>query len=177
MLVLEVNRLREGQERFDRVIQPGDLPQEDDYRLADPVELEARVVRDQASVAIAGSARTTLELVCSRCLDPFRVPVNAEFDLRYLPMSAAPAPGEETAIDDEDVNTAFYKEGVIDVGELLHEQLYLTLPMKPLCRPDCLGLCPVCGVNRNTTDCACDARWEDPRFAGLKALLDDNDNA
>jgi len=83
----------------------------------------------------------------------------------------------ETELAEEDINTAFYRDGVIDLGELLHEQFYLTLPMKPLCREDCKGLCPVCGANWNQTTCACERRWEDPRLAGLKALLKDNDDA
>jgi uncharacterized protein len=177
MLVLEVSRLREGQDPFDRVVAAADLPREEDYRVVAPVELVSRVGRDRANVSVTGTATTTLELDCSRCLEPYRVPVKADFDLRYLPQVEAPDPGEEIAIDDEDVNTAFYKGGVIDIGEMLHEQLYLTLPMKPLCRPDCRGLCPVCGVNRNVASCDCDARWEDPRLAALKALLDDNDDA
>jgi DUF177 domain-containing protein len=46
-----------------------------------------------------------------------------------------------------------------------------------LCRDDCQGLCPVCGANRNTIDCSCEVRWEDPRLAVLKALLKDDDHA
>jgi ABC-2 type transport system ATP-binding protein len=52
------------------------------------------------------------------------------------------------------------------------EQFYLALPMKPLCREGCLGLCPQCGADRNTTSCDCQPSWQDPRFAGLKRLVD-----
>jgi len=104
------------------------------------------------------------------------VPVDAAFDLLYLPAAEAPD-DDEIEVAEEDINTAFYRDGSIDLGEMIHEQLYLALPMKPLCREDCKGLCPLCGANWNTTTCTCEVRWEDPRLAGLKALLKDNDDA
>ena len=177
MLALDVARLREGAESLDRTIQPSALPAEDDYRITAPVVLEAKAVKDKAKVRIVGHATTTLELTCSRCLEGYPLPVDAEFDLMFLPAAEAPGADSETELAEEDINTAFYRGGVIDLGELLHEQFYLTLPMKPLCREDCKGLCPVCGANRNLTTCSCEQRWEDPRLAGLKALLKDNDDA
>lgn len=176
MLLLDVARLREGPDPLERTIDPRQLPAEEDYRIVAPVVLEATVAKDKAKVRIVGHASTRLELACSRCLDGYEVPADARFDLLYLP--AVESHGdEEVEVREEDINTAFYKEGIIDLAELLHEQLYLMLPMKPLCRDDCQGICPVCGANRNVTTCACETRWEDPRFAGLKALLKESDDA
>ncbi len=177
MLQLDVAKLREGTDRLDRIIQPAAVPPEQDYTIAAPVVLDATVTRDKARVRIAGRATTTLELACSRCVEPFPVPVDAVFDLVYLPAAEAPKDGDEIEVGDEDINTAFYTDGVIDLAELVHEQLYLVLPMKPLCRDDCQGLCAVCGANRNTTTCTCEPRWEDPRLAGLKALLNEKHDA
>jgi uncharacterized protein len=175
MPVLDIARMRDGTERLERTIPPSALAAEEDFQVVAPVVLAAVATKDKEKVRIAGRATTSLELACGRCLESYRVPVDAGFDLTYLP--AAEDPGDEIEVADEDINTAFYRGGMIDLGEMLHEQLYLMLPMKPLCRDDCQGLCPVCGANRNTTTCACDPRWEDPPLAGLKALLKDNDNA
>ena len=177
MLSLEVAKLREGSEALSREIAPVELANEADYTVVSPVALAADVTRSKARVTIAGTARTTLELNCSRCLDGFQVPVEAAFDLRYLPADEAPVSGDEVEVADEDINTAYYRDGQIDLAELVHEQLYLALPMKPLCKDGCLGLCPVCGANRNTAPCACEHKWIDPRLAGLKALLNENDDA
>jgi DUF177 domain-containing protein len=176
MLHLDVARMREGSEPLERTIAPEALLAEQDYRLIAPVLLSAMASKDKEKVRIAGRATTTLELSCSRCLDPYPVAVDTTFDLLYLPVIEL-TEDEEAEVAEEDINTAFYRDGVIDLGEMLHEQLYLTLPMKPLCQSDCQGLCPVCGVNRNVTTCACTVRWEDPRLEGLKALLKDNDDA
>jgi uncharacterized protein len=177
MLSLEVAKLREGSQSVTREIAPADLSREDDYAIVRPIAFAAEVTRAKDQVTIAGTARTTLELNCSRCLDGFQVPVAAEFDLRYLPAAEAPTAGDELEVADEDINTAYYRDGQIDLAELVHEQLYLALPMKPLCKDECLGLCAVCGANRNTAPCACEHKWTDPRLAGLKALLNENDDA
>ena len=177
MLALDVATLREGSTGLDRRIAPDQMPAEEDYRVLAPVVLEATANRSRVKVGIAGQATTTLELSCSRCLEGFPVPVVATFDLTYLPSDAAPAGGGEVEVADEDINTAYYQHGQIDLAELIHEQLYLVLPMKPLCKDTCQGLCPICGANRNTTACTCEATWTDPRLAGLKALLNENDDA
>lgn len=177
MLVLDVATLREGTTRLDRQIAPALLPREQDYRVLEPVELEATAVRARQKVGIAGRVATTLELSCSRCLEGFPVPVTTTFDLAYLPSDEAPASSGEVEVGEDDINTAYYEHGQISLAELIHEQLYLVLPMKPLCKDDCLGLCPVCGANRNLTACTCKATWTDPRLAGLKALLNENDDA
>ena len=84
--------------------------------------------------------------------------------------------GEEREVGDEDLSAAFYRDDAIDLVQLVEEQIYLALPMKPLCTPDCRGLCPQCGVNRNLETCNCQTRWEDPRLSGLKALITDRKN-
>ena len=76
----------------------------------------------------------------------------------------------EREIEEDDLTTAFYENDEIDLGQLMQEQFYLSLPMKPLCAGDCKGLCPMCGTNLNRGTCACDPQWEDPRLAALKAL-------
>jgi uncharacterized protein len=177
MLSLDVNRLREGVAPLERKIEPAALPQDDEYVALAPVQLTATTAKDKGRVRIAGRVEATLSLACSRCLESHVVPTDTTFDLLYLPVAEAPAGTNEVEVDDEDINAAFYEDSVIDLRELVHEQLYLALPMKPLCKDDCLGLCPICGANRNTTTCTCEARWEDPRLAGLKTLLNENDDA
>jgi uncharacterized protein len=89
---------------------------------------------------------------------------------------AAAAPGEaDREVTEDDLDTAFYRDGVIDLRELVREQIYLLLPMKPLCKEACAGLCPVCGTNLNTGSCDCPREWEDPRLAPLKALARKSD--
>jgi uncharacterized protein len=74
--------------------------------------------------------------------------------------------GTEVAADD--LGLTEYSGDEIDLGQMMREQFYLALPMKPLCRQDCQGLCPVCGKNRNRETCSCESTWVDPRFEVLR---------
>jgi len=175
---LDLTRYRQPEEHFSRTFQPADVGQEGEaYRVVAPVHLDFDIQKDKEKFRLVGTVRTELEQPCSRCLEPFRMPVDASFDLRFLPASEMAA-DDEREVQDDDLDTSYYRDDQIDVNELLREQFYLALPMKPLCRDDCKGLCPYCGTNLNLEQCECQVRWEDPRLAGLKALMNrDKDNA
>jgi uncharacterized protein len=136
-----------------------------------PVTLGFDIDKDKDHFQLSGRLTTTLELACSRCLEPYSLPVDASFDLRYQPRATEPAHAERE-VEEDDFTTAYYDDDVIDLGQLVREQLYLAVPMKPLCTEGCRGLCPQCGANVNREACACRAGWEDPRFAALRALRD-----
>jgi uncharacterized protein len=172
---LDLSHIRQPETAFLRQYEPSAFAADDeDYRVAAPVALRLTIHKDQDRFRLVGTLAATLELRCGRCLEPFSLPVDAAFDLRYLPEGAGLAEGDETAdgeLGDEDASATFYREDEIDLAELMREQFYLALPMKPLCRQDCKGLCPHCGTNLNTETCECQTTWEDPRLAGLKALI------
>jgi uncharacterized protein len=111
-----------------------------------------------------------LVLPCSRCLEGFELDVDAPFDLRYQPKDAGTADESERELGDDDLSSAFYENDEIDLEQLMKEQFYLALPMKPLCKDECRGLCALCGANLNRGACGCTPTWEDPRFAVLRAL-------
>jgi uncharacterized protein len=109
----------------------------------------------------------TVPLTCSRCLETFLWDVRMVFAwkvLRHLP-EAASAPGRAEAEDDGSVLVA--PEGKIGLEDVATEQLYLNLPLKPICSPSCKGLCPTCGTNRNLGACDCVPQVADPRLAPL----------
>jgi uncharacterized protein len=166
---LDIATIREPHVRIDRADEPSVFEREEAYSLVAPVELHADLHKDKEKVRLAGSVATELELACSRCAEGFTVPVRAAFDLLYLPAASAETETEHE-VQEDDLNTSYYREGVIDLGELVREQLYLALPMKPLCEESCRGLCPECGTNLNTGSCDCSPAWDDPRLAPLKAL-------
>jgi uncharacterized protein len=167
-MLLDLTRYRQPRTRFSRTLQPDEVAQEGDaYRIVAPVTLDFDVLKDKAVFRLVGSVRTALELSCGRCLEAFQLPVDAAFDLRYLP-AAQMRTEAEREVQDEDLDTSYYRDDQIDLNELLREQFYLQLPMKPLCREDCRGLCPQCGTNLNTATCGCAAGWDDPRLASLR---------
>jgi uncharacterized protein len=178
---LELSHFRQPETDFTKVFQPADVASaEEEYRVTAPVDLKMVIHKDHDRFRLVGTVKTELELDCSRCLEPFKLPVDREFDLRYLPAGAVEPEADEddeAEVEDDDVAVTFYRDEQIDLNELLREQFYLALPMKPLCSEGCKGICPQCGTNRNTAPCDCSPQWEDPRMAGLKTLLKRNDDA
>jgi uncharacterized protein len=173
-MLLDLSRFRAGDEHLDRRIDPSVLAKDDDeFRIAGPVGLIADLHKDDQKVRLTGRVTATLGLDCSRCVEAFEIPVDARFDLLLLPLSAntgAQAREAEREVKEDDLGVSYYQDDVIDLGEVVREQLYLALPMKPLCRDDCRGLCPVCGTNKNREQCGCQAEWVDPRLEPLRKL-------
>ena len=112
-------------------------------------------------------------VVCDRCLAPIVQTVENDIALLVLPNAPQPTEEEvELSIDDLEV---LYLEGEeIDARRILIEQLQLNVPMRVICKDDCQGLCPECGVNRNLESCACEAPTADPRWEALRSLQNDN---
>ena len=169
-MLLDLNRFRGAVEVIERRLPPEAVAQPDDeFRVTAPVDFDAEVRKDHEKVRLVGRIKATLDLDCGRCLDPFQVPVDSKFDLMFLPQTANTGKPEQE-VQDADVGVSYYRDDVIDLAEVVREQLLLALPMKPLCREDCRGLCPVCGANRNRESCECRAEWLDPRLEPLRAL-------
>jgi uncharacterized protein len=167
---LDLSKIRTAHERYEKVYPPEAFaPDQDTFRIVAPVALAFDIDKDKQQFCIAGTVKTTLELPCSRCLEPFTWPVDAAFDLRYQPHALNTGEGERE-IEEDDLSTAFYDNDEIDLEQLMREQFYLSLPMKPLCSDACHGLCPQCGTNLNRGTCECKADLEDPRFAALKEI-------
>jgi uncharacterized protein len=147
-------------------------------------EADAEVADDGSRGLIEGSVtflrtksgilvRATLHLrcpdACSRCLAPVEVPLELQIEEEYLPTvdiltgTVCPRPEEPGAfvIDDHHI---------LDLTEAVRQYRVLASPMQPLCRPDCAGLCPVCGQNLNEASCACRRDEYDPRWGGLAKL-------
>ncbi len=169
--ILDLTQVRGQRNHVDRRFSPSAFePGHDEFSVVSDVSLSFDIEKDGARYRLTGSLQAVLELPCSRCLEPMAWPVDTAFDVRYVPALLAVA-GAESELADEDLGTAFYEGGALDLGQLVREQFYLALPMKPLCRVDCLGLCADCGVNRNIAQCQCAPRWVDPRLAVLKSVV------
>jgi uncharacterized protein len=130
--------------------------------------VELLIERRTGEVAVSGAFRATARLACSRCLEPLVTEIGPEVDLHLFP--ARGSRHEEVELGPDDLEIDFYQGDTLDVAGLLRSETLLALPMKPLCRADCRGLCPLCGSNRNVTACACEARTTDPRLTPLEAL-------
>jgi uncharacterized protein len=102
-------------------------------------------------------------------VEPVEIPLQAEFDLIFRPVGAdSDAP--ERSITAQETEIGYYLKDSLALEDVLREQVILSLPAKTLCKPDCKGLCPRCGENRNTQVCSCDVGPSDPRWEALADL-------
>ena len=179
MLIVDVAKIPPEGLDINQALEPGELhlEGEGDFELRGDGSVSCHVERgDDDTVHVRGRLRAELGLQCGRCLEAYSLPVEHEVDLFYLPQGETPAEQEEdVALSDHDLVVAYYQGQQLDLGELIREQLVLTLPMKRVCKQSCAGLCPSCGVNHNRSSCECaeEADGGDPRFQGLKELLRD----
>ena len=163
-MIIRISELDEQGLRIDDVAALGTVFTDSSWRL-EAVALE--VEPDGHEVLVHGRLQASVEQTCGRCLEVFRARVDAPVDLRLVPKPAG-ADSVELGADDLDVD--FYENDELDVTRVVGNETVLALPMKPLCREDCRGLCPTCGANRNVAPCTCDPRPPDPRLAALGDL-------
>jgi uncharacterized protein len=141
-----------------------------DCRLPQCPKAELRVLPVEGGFLVRGRIAGVFVLPCSRCAEDARVP----FDEGFEHFVALPPEEEGDAEAPDDAGEAHLRmlAGAVpelDLAGLCGEEFVLALPVKALCAPDCKGLCPVCGINRNEALCGCSGE-ADPRLAVLRAL-------
>ena len=134
-----------------------------------PVRGEAVLLRTNRSILVRAKLDLKVELECSRCLRSFDQPMTIEFEEEYFPTLDVISGVHLPPADEPGVFT-IDEHHVIDLTEAIRQYTLMNIPMKPLCREDCAGICPACGENRNISGCDCPAESVDPRGAGLKEL-------
>lgn len=122
--------------------------------------------QSRRGVRVRGRLGVDMQLTCARCLDLLPYPLVVDFN-QYYQSNAHHSLIGEIALQKKDMEVGFYSGDFIEVSDILREQILLGLPMKPLCRKACRGLCPHCGRNRNRDRCSCGPVAVDPRLAPL----------
>lgn len=134
---------------------------------------------DGTHVFAAGTFKGDVTVACSRCVEPVKLPIDEKVRVTFMPPHELPADDEDAGAADpeaegaevaeEDLDLFPYDGESVDLEPLFREQFVLAVPFAPLCREDCKGLCPQCGIDRNTSTCTCEPPI-DPRLAALKGL-------
>src|SRR4029453_14503570 len=115
---LDLTRYRQPVSQFVRMFSPNEVEQEGDaYQIVAPVQVDLEIHKDKDRFRLVGNARTEFELPCSRCLEPFRMPVDGTIDVRDLPASQLSVE-DEREVTEEDLDTSYYRDDQIDLNEL-----------------------------------------------------------
>ncbi|SFJ61223.1 YceD family protein [Thermoflavimicrobium dichotomicum] len=131
----------------------------------EPVRVNAQLEKQETHLfSVQAKQRTKSTLTCSRCLTEFELPMEADWvelftDVEYM------------ARETEEQDIFLVENQTIDLFPFIREACLLQIPLAPVCREDCQGICPKCGINKNVATCDCDTTRIDPRLAKLQELL------
>ena len=134
-----------------------------------PVEVRIEIYRVGKKYVLKGFLEGSLQVVCDRCLNSYSQIIKSEFNSFLIP---APADSENAELElmEDDMEVNFINDDEIDLHDIVREQMYLSLPIKSLCKDKCLGLCTKCGSNLNKHSCECVKEQGHPGFSVLNKL-------
>lgn len=130
---------------------------------------EVRLTRTEQSILVEGTLYTALRSTCSRCLSLFNCPLTLNIEEEYFPTTDVVS-GASLTLPEEPGYFTIDEHHTLDLTEAVRQYALLAIPMKPLCREDCAGLCPSCGHNLNQGPCNCQPQEADPRWSELGKL-------
>jgi uncharacterized protein len=145
---------------------------DDELQPVCPLVGSVTLLRTSQGILVTGKLHTRLRTECRRCLEPCDVDVELELVEEFYPtVRIADAPVDPVPDIDRDEALQIDEHHILDLSEVVRQALWLAAPMEALCRPDCAGICPNCGGNRNLGECRCEEAPVDPRWVALQALI------
>ncbi len=147
---------------------PGELDQPEVVDLSG-VECRGQIRPLADDYLLEASLSSLQTLRCMRCLESFERPSTSKLSFLIQVRKPEEIVEEEVELDEEDLGSLVLEQSILDTRPMLIEQLHLEVPMKPLCRRECAGLCANCGKNLNRSPCQC-GTITDPRWSALEKL-------
>ena len=163
-MIITVGGMRQGRAAAQSTERPSELGfGKDEIEFLKPIEVYAEITKMGLDVYIDLTISTAIAMECGRCLGKFARDITARYRMLFVP--AQDGSQGRTAED----GVYLYRESTIDLADHICEAVRLAIPMKPLCKPDCRGLCQHCGKNLNEGKCSCE-REDDQTCRPFKGL-------
>ena len=170
-MIIELKSILDAPGHFHLVLEPnwwqGDEGDDQILGLDRPLRADVSISRSGSRFILNGNISGGIQVRCGRCLEPYHWELDSAFRVLLTATPADPAQNEVELLED-DMAVDYITGDELDLAHILRGQIYLSIPMKPLCREDCLGLCPGCGVNLNHEKCGCLKEKGHPAFSKLK---------
>ena len=168
---IELASLESGKGAFAHTYTPDEIILEDDrVTLLEAPAVSGQIRQQARRVHVSGRVTARAKVECDRCLKPVELATDSRFKLEYVTTEDYQAQ-QAVELTEEDLDLSVFDGEAIDIDELVTEELLLAVPDHVLCGENCRGMCAVCGVDKNSTECGCEAQTVDPRWAGLKGLV------
>jgi len=168
---IELENLEGGKGAFSHSYAAPELDLDDDrIVLLEPPTVSGEFRQRERKVKVSGRVNARARVECDRCLQAVELPINSRFTLEYVTPEDYQAQ-QAVELTQEDLDLSIFEGDAIDLDELVKEELLLSIPDHVLCNEDCKGICARCGANKNLGECGCETHELDPRWAGLKDLV------
>jgi uncharacterized protein len=141
-----------------------------EFHIATPVQYELTVKKFDNILTVTGPITFEALFTCGRCLEEFRQSIAMDMDIRLMPQTEI-LQASEFELKDEDMDVYYYENDEIDLDPFVYEEVLLGMPTRPVCSEDCKGLCGICGKNRNSETCDCNATSHTLLGEKLKSFL------
>jgi uncharacterized protein len=150
------------------------LPEELDFelaevRLTEGVGVDISIQQTDTEYFVNGDCSATAEIDCARCLENAQIELHG--DITLVAIRATSDKSSDFEADEENIQLDVNE--VLTLNDPVRQALISEIPLKPLCREDCKGLCPVCGSNRNEESCSCESEVQDNRWDALRDVADE----
>ena len=168
---IELATLEQGKRSFAHKYLAGELVFEDDrVSIVEPPAVSGEVRQKGQRLRVTGIVLGSVQVECDRCLKPVGVAVDSQFDVEYVTTEDYQAQ-QALELTEADLNLSIFDGEGLEIDELVKEELLLAVPDHVICGEACKGMCAICGVDKNSVDCECETREVDPRWSGLKQLV------
>lgn len=160
--IANIMKQNTAKEEFYLKLPPAELGISPEDALIDgDVLLDFSVANVGDVVLLDGNVQAVFYRTCGRCTKTYRLTCIGEFKEKFYPAGTIGISEEELVFSDD----------LIDITQIVREGLLLAEPIQSVCSEDCKGLCPTCGIDKNTAECSCDAHEINPKFEALRQLL------
>jgi uncharacterized protein len=168
---IELATLEGAKGRFAHTYEEGELVLGEDWvRLVQPPTISGEIRREDRRVHVTGRVDARVQIECDRCLKFIELPVDSSFKIEYVTQENYQVQ-QAVELTEDDLDLTVFDGEVIDIDALVTEEILLAVPDHILCKDDCKGICPQCGQDRNSVECGCETTEVDPRWSGLKELV------
>ena len=168
---IELSSLPGKAGKLDHVYAPGELVLDDErVSLAVPPKVSGQITRTERKVVVEGQLNAVVSVECDRCLKPMELPIDTKFKVEYVTPATYNA-SDVAELGEDDLALSVFDGELINIDEIISEQVLLAVPSQAVCDENCKGLCPICGTDLNVASCTCRETEIDPRWQGLKELV------
>ena len=168
-MIIDLNTLSSPETPFSYEVSAGSVDLGDEPAAVNEPLSFSGLVRSADELEIIGSIKGSMMLECTRCLTAVPRPIDIAFTDTFRTAEEMSS-DSETGLAPTELTADVLPDGTLDLGEVLREQLILSIPAQTFCKDDCKGLCGRCGANLNLGECRCENDDIDPRWAALKEL-------